>query len=108
MDPALIQRFDVAMRQVYSRAKSEAGYDAKVFLGMLSSNGGLETARRLLASDKPSAGFVALWERQRIDLAVENVVLRYEFAALFTDDEREIARRRLRDHGFDVDEDSRG
>jgi hypothetical protein len=99
-DEVLRKKFDVAMRQVYIRAKAEAGYDAKLFLGMLSTHGGLGTAKRLLATASVSEGFVALWERNRIDLAMENVVLRPEFGALFTEDEREIARMRLREYGF--------
>jgi hypothetical protein len=88
---------------VYIRAKAEAGYDAKLFLGMLSTHGGLGTAKRLLATSAVSEGFVALWERNRIDLAMENVVLRPEFTALFTEDERKIARLRLREYGFDAE-----
>lgn len=98
----LVKQFDAAMKDVYVRAKREVGYDAKAFLGMLSEYGGLGTAKRLLSSVSVSDGFVTLWERKRIDLAVENVVLRPEFAALFTDDERETARQRLLEYGFDV------
>jgi hypothetical protein len=101
-EEVLRKKLEVAMRQVYIRAKAQAGYDAKLFLGMLSTHGGLQTAKRLLASQRVSDGFVALWERKRIDLTVENVVLRPEFAQLFTDDEREIARERLREYGFDA------
>jgi hypothetical protein len=99
---ALTRRLDRAMQEVYTRAKQEAGYDAKAYLSMLATYGGLGTARRLLESRSVSDGFVALWERKRIDLAVENVVLRPEFEPLFTEDERETARRRLRDYGFDA------
>jgi len=98
---ALLRRFDMAMRDVYTRARDETGYNATVFLRMLSDHGGLGTARRLLSSSSVSAGFAALWQRGRIDLTVENVVLREEFAALFTDEERELARRRLAEYGFD-------
>ncbi len=99
----LVKQFDAAMKDVYVRAKREAGYDAKAYLGMLAEHGALGTARRLLSSSYVSDGFVTLWERKRMDLAVENVVLRPEFADLFTDDERETARRRLSDYGFHVD-----
>lgn len=99
----VMKRFDAAMMDVYVRAKREAGYDAKLYLRMLSEHGGLGTAKRLLASSGVSEGFVALWERKRIDLAVENVVLRSEFASLFTEDEREVARRRLSEYGYRAD-----
>ncbi len=94
----LVKQFDAAMRDVYVRAKREAGYDATAYLRMLADHGGLGTAKRLLATDSVSAGFVALWERNRVDLAVENVVLQPEFASLFTDGELETARRRLKEY----------
>ncbi|MFN2594085.1 MAG: DUF262 domain-containing protein, partial [Actinomycetota bacterium] len=96
--------FDRAMHEVYVRAKHEAGYTATYFLEMLHQNGGLETARRLLSGSSTSDGFTALWERKRLDLTVENTVLKPEFESLFTDDERDVARRRLVDHGFKLSE----
>jgi hypothetical protein len=92
--------FESAMRLLYHRAKDEAGYPAAYFLGMLAEHGGLETARRLLAATTISDGFTALWERKRLDLTVEALVLRLEFQGLFTDQELEIARRRLEQFGY--------
>jgi hypothetical protein len=68
---------------------------------MLSDLGPLETANRLLHSKRPSEGFTALWQWGRLDLTVENVVLKSEFAQLFTDEDRDIARRRLAEYGFE-------
>jgi hypothetical protein len=65
--------------------KDEAGYPAAYFLGMLAEHGGLETARRLLAATTILDGFTALWERKRLDLTVEALVLRPEFQGLSTD-----------------------
>ena len=98
----LVKQFDAAMKDVYVRAKHEVGYDAKAYLGMLAEYGGLGTAKRLLSSVSVSDGFVTLWERKRMDLAVENVVLRPKFAVLFTEHDRETARQRLLEYGFDV------
>ena len=98
----LVKQFDAAMKDVYVRAKREVGYDAKAYLGMLAEYGGLGTAKQLLSSVSVSDGFVALWERKRMDLAVENVVLRPKFAVLFTEHDRETARQRLLEYGFDV------
>jgi hypothetical protein len=39
---------------------------------------------------------------RRLDISVEAYVLRPEFAPLFTTEEMEIARRRLRDFGYPV------
>jgi hypothetical protein len=76
--------FAKAMRDVYLRAKTEAGYNATYFLRMLSDHGPIDTARRLITSTQPSEGFTQLWQRGRLDLTVETTVLRPEFVDLFT------------------------
>lgn len=96
----LLKLFDNAMQAVYVRARKEAGYNATLYLQMLHEYGGLETAHRLLAGSAVSDGFTALWERKRLDLTVENVILKPEFQSLFTDLELRTARTRLRDYGF--------
>ena len=96
----LTKDFDRAMRGVYDRARTEAGYSATYFLSMLAEHGGMGTARKLLQSPAVSDGFRALWERGRLDLTAEALVLRDDFADLFTDDEIELARRRLSEFGF--------
>lgn len=101
-NPEVRRRFEQAMKDVYVRAKDEAGYNATVYLRMLAEHGGLETARRLLASSNVSDGFVSLWECHRLDLTVENVVLQPEFEPLFTEQDREVARNRLQEYGFDA------
>jgi hypothetical protein len=93
--PDLEREFARAMRDIYVRAKTEAGYNATYFLQMLAEAGPVETARRLVTSTQPSQGFTALWERRRLDLTVEAHVLKPRFAHLFTDVEREAARCRL-------------
>ncbi len=98
---AAAERFHQAMRDVYRRAKDEAGYNASRFLTMISEIGGLETAHCLLAEGVESEGFIALWERGRLDLTVEAHVLRPEFADLFSERELEVARHRLEELGYD-------
>jgi hypothetical protein len=94
------RQFHKAMVGVYESAKRETGYNATRFLQMISEQGGVATARQLLHSPQVSDGFTALWERRRLDLAVEAVVLRPEFDTLFSDEEREIARERLASYGY--------
>ena len=43
--------------------------------GGMAANGALGAVRRLLAAPAVSDGFVTLWERQRLDLAVESLVV---------------------------------
>lgn len=93
-------RFDAAMMNVYRRALSECDYNATRFLQMLYDHRGLQTARILLHASKVSDGYVALWERHRLDLTVEALILEEEWHPLFSDQEREIARKRLTDYGY--------
>ena len=95
------RQFDNAMVQIYLRAKAECGYNATRFLQMLTEHGGLGTAKRLLASDEIQYGFTELWERGRLDLTVEAHVLKPKFQDLFSDEERQRARSRLKAHGYE-------
>jgi hypothetical protein len=96
VDQVQLQRaFHDAMVNVYRRARTEAGYNATLFLTMVSQHGGLKAARTLLNAARPSEGFTALWERKRLDLSVEAVILEPRFQPLFTDEERQRARDRL-------------
>ena len=84
-------QFNEAMLNIYRRAKAEAGYTATRFLSMVAEHGGLEIARYLLHAATVSEGYTALWERKRLDLTVEAMILRPEWQALFSDVERRIA-----------------
>src|SRR3954463_5907650 len=96
----LEKQFHTAMLAIYTRAKSEVGYNATRFLRMVSEQGGYETARTLLYADKVSDGYVALWERGRLDLTVQALILEPQWQALFTETEREISKRRLSQYGY--------
>jgi hypothetical protein len=93
--------FDRAVLELVERCRAELRYNPRYFRVMITQYGALGATRRLLGAPAVSDGFVTLWERQRLDLAVETLVLDERFAHLFSDDEREIARRRLRDFGHD-------
>lgn len=93
--------FDVAMFDIYKRAKSEAGYNATIFFRMLNDRGGLSTAKYLINSPKESDGYAALYLRHRLDLSVEAMVVENtRWHALFTTDELAKARERLEKHGY--------
>ena len=85
--------------QVYVRAK-QAGYVATRFYQMLIEHGGVETARRLLP--QMSDGFTELWQRNRLDLTVEALVLQPRWASLFSENERRMARDRLKGCGWEI------
>ncbi len=91
------------MFSIYQRAKSEAGYTASVFLGMLQKQGGLLTAKQLINNSKPSDGYTALFERGRLDLTVEALVVEHsQWHALFTPEEIDKAVKRLREYRYDI------
>ncbi|MGE2731758.1 GmrSD restriction endonuclease domain-containing protein [Mycolicibacterium vaccae] len=92
--------FAQRMKDVYERGRTEAGYTASYFLSMLSQHGPQETAHRLLASPAISDGFAELWERGRLDLTVEALVVRPEFSELFSEEEIAVAKRRLEQFGY--------
>lgn len=99
----LERQFGLLMKSIYDRAKSEAGYNATIFLRMLGERGGVETARFLLREPQVSSGFVALWERKRLDLTVEAQVLSHpEYWEFFEPADLDTARRWLKDYKYDI------
>jgi len=96
-------RFDSAMMLIYTRARSEAKYTATRYLQMLNDNRGIATAQSLIRATTPSEGFTALWERKRLDLTVEALVLQHEWAPLFEEepDLLVLARKRLAIYEYD-------
>jgi len=94
--------FHKAMLEIHKRAKSEANYNATRFFQMVADQGGIDAARMLLHSSTVSDGYTALWERGRLDLTVEHLVLQPRWESLFTEEERHIARSRLKEYGFET------
>jgi hypothetical protein len=101
MPRTLEERFTEAMFGIYYKAKDEAGYVATKFLGMVYENQGLSTAKTLINMSRPSDGYTALWERNRLDLTVEALVVDNEgWWPLFEESEIKRARDRLAKYGY--------
>ena len=100
MPSALEAEFHDAMLDIYRRAKSEAHYTATRFLGMVVEQGGLRTAHSLIQAPNVSDGYTALWERGKLELTVERLILEPKWRGLFNDAECQIAITRLRDYKF--------
>jgi hypothetical protein len=99
---SLEQQLTQAMFDIYRRAKSEAGYNATIFLQMISDRGGLDTAKKLFNASKPSDGYTHLYERGYLNLTVEAVVVENsKWHSLFTAEEIGRARKRLKDYGYE-------
>jgi 5-methylcytosine-specific restriction protein A len=89
-------RFEQDMvEKVYRAAGRETGYWAGYFLRSVKQYGGVGAARRLLERGGVSKGLAKLASLNRLDLAMETLVLDPAYATLFTDAERAIAGRRL-------------
>lgn len=89
-------KFDDAMMSIYTRAKTEAGYNATTFLDILYRHRGLLTAKMLINAPKPSEGYTRLNLLKRLDLTVEAVIIdNPQWHCLFDNDELDRARRRL-------------
>jgi hypothetical protein len=89
-------RFEADMiEKVYRTTGKETGYWASYFLRAVRRWGGVGAARRLLQQPHVSAGLVRLRQKDRLDLAMETLVLAPEYHALFSDEERARAARRL-------------
>jgi hypothetical protein len=95
------KNFDSEMLNVYRRAYDEAHYKATYLLQMLNNHGAFESARLLIHSPKVSEGYIALWERGRLDLTVEALIHdNLDWHSLFTEEELEIVRKRLIEYGY--------
>jgi hypothetical protein len=80
-------------------AMVRAGYRPTIFQRLVAERGSVGAARQLLAASTLSDGFRWLWEHRMLQHSVENAVLDEAFADLFSEDEKDVARRRLRDAG---------
>lgn len=99
MTGSLEREFEQAMINSAEQAVA-IGYNPKRFNLMVRRDGGLATAQKLLHSSVVSDGYIILWEKQRLDLSLEALVLQAKWRALFTDEELEIARQRLVSYGY--------
>jgi len=85
MRTVLEAQFGEAIMNVYRRALSECDHNATRFHQMLYEHRGLETARIFLRAAKVLEGYVALWERGRLDLTVEAEILAPQWESLFSE-----------------------
>lgn len=93
------EQFTSEMMRGIEEAKS-LGYNATFFIRMVREFGALETAHKLLKSANAQEGLTSLWELGRLDLSLENQVLKPQYRLLFSRDELAEARKRLRSLGF--------
>ncbi|WP_433803390.1 GmrSD restriction endonuclease domain-containing protein [Actinomycetospora sp. CA-084318] len=92
--------FERAVLAQIDTCVADLRYNPSYLRLLVSQHGTLGTARRLLAQPAVSDGFVKLHENRRLDLTIEALVVDPRFAALFSEQEREIARTRLAEFGW--------
>ncbi|MDR0598505.1 MAG: hypothetical protein LBG84_00270 [Treponema sp.] len=78
------------------------GYNPKAFMSMTFKYGTVDAVKLLINSSKVTEGFEKLWELRRLDLSMENIIQEAEWKDLFSDDDREKAKKRLLEYGFEV------
>ena len=96
-------RFHRAMVAIYYHVILERRYDANRYLHLLVAHGGVMTAKDFLNSAGFGTGFEGLWQRGPLEKTLEYLVLQTCFSGLFTDTEKETARKRLLECGYVLD-----
>lgn len=102
MSDNLEDQFHKAMIDVYQNALRDCTRRAAYFLQMVGRQGGVETAKKLLQSNDIEHGSTALWKCGRLDLMFEYLILQPKYADFFTDEEKEMARNRLKEYGYSL------
>lgn len=100
----LEKSFEHDMREIYTTAKRECGYNAIRFLQLIGEKGGLLAAKQLINKPGGTEGFTTLWEHGRLDLSVEAHVLKPKYESLFSEEERRLCRDRLHEFGYKFSE----
>ena len=96
---SLEQEFTRALEGTVAAAKARHYYTT-YFMQMLGEHGGVETARRLMASREPQLGLFELYRLDLLHESMEAVVLQEKFRSLFTPEELAEAHRRLDELGY--------
>lgn len=88
------------MINIYKEADLQCNYRPTRFLQMLNEKGALITAKELINKSNVTEGFTRLWECKRLDLSLENLILKDKYKELFTDNERQLCLDRLKEYGY--------
>lgn len=81
--------------------REELNYNPTRFLQMLGEKGPVPTTIQLVTSTEPSEGFTRLWEEGALHLTVEAHAIRPRYNPLFAPEIIDMARRRLRQYGYE-------
>jgi hypothetical protein len=90
-----------ATRRTRPDGTTARGYWASYFLRGVRNHGGPDYAHQLLRREGTTEGFHRLKQEGRLDLTMEALVLRPEYAELFSEEERRTAAHRLAEAGYE-------
>jgi len=88
------------MLAIYTKSGRSVGYWPHRFLSKVKRSGGVNSAKYWLEKKGVSEGFKRLARENKLELAMERLILRPEYRELFSEPERGIARQRLKDFGY--------
>ena len=84
-------KFENELIEKTLRAKKECGYNPTRYNQMIAQYGGLATAKKLIQksiiTNEPSEGYITLLLLGRVDLSMEESVVKPEYSELFNTDE---------------------
>lgn len=102
MEDFLLEKefYDAVMEDI--KILMTKGYKPTIFLEMISNYGAIESAKKLINSQKPSEGYTKLWRIGELQHSVENRIQDKKWESLFSDEDRKKARKRLQEYGFIV------
>lgn len=85
-----------------NESKNVLGYISHSFIEMIDEHGALQTVK-ILISKNPSNAYAKLWEKNRLDLTVEAIIIQnQEFHSIFSEEELNKAKERLNQFGYKV------
>lgn len=99
----LVRRFHIETLKLCQQVEAVLGRSPTVLLRMIGQMGGVEAARSVVGSSRPSETFGLLWGAGRLDLTLEALVLHPEFRGLFSDALQRRAAERLSQVGFEIE-----
>lgn len=95
LSKTLEQQLEDALLEATKEAIEMVGYYPRNFLDMLTDKGAKQTAEELMTRPKITHGLTVLFEKNRLDLSVEAIVLENQYKELFTEEALTVARRSL-------------
>lgn len=76
------------------------GYNPTIYTRMISENGAVNAAKKLVVKDVQSSGFATLIMLRKLELSVEASVIKDKYKDLFTDAEIQNSIRKLKEANF--------